>query len=253
MCGGPLPLPIEAIDSLAAGREDFRPAVAIDVLHVAAVNHRQCLVDLPHRPRLAFRMGRQAERPEVGRFHRLEALRARTKKRNVHQFRPAIAVQVAPANAMGDRILGNGMNLPRAVEIPAGFQPLQIAPLRAVVEVKPGSQHDLRPAVAVDVIGRHVDIGRRSGNDVLLPRRVFVPHHEVLADRQNQHVGPAIAVDVGDRRLIAVAKIGDLMTLKLRRRQQPLPQAEQGRAWKAPRQISLVGNEWRATLRERSG
>ena len=158
---GAVAFPLEAVDPLAAGGEDLRAAVAVDVADVAAVDHRERFVDLPDRPWLGLGMGRQAERPEVGRLGRLHALRAGTEKRNVDQFRPAVAVQIAPADPMHDRIDRDGVQLPGAVEIPVGLQPLDVPALGSVVEIEAAGQDDLRPAVAVDVVRGHVDVGGR--------------------------------------------------------------------------------------------
>ena len=111
-----------------------------------------------------------------------QVFETRINNRRVDEFSPAIAIQITPAEAMHHWICGNEMNLPGLFQACRAAQPLNLVGLFVLGVSKAARQRDFRPAVAVNVIGREINVLRRLGHGVLFPRGILEPIHPITLD-----------------------------------------------------------------------
>ena len=153
----------------------------------------------------------------MGRLRGLRALGAGTEDRGVDEHRPPAPLQIAPAEPMDHRVHGDGLPQPKVVGLCRLPQELDLAAAAGLVEVEAAGQGDHRPAAAVKIAYRQVDVLGGSRNRMPLPARILIPVYAVSIRGECNHVRAAVAVEVGHGDLVAGGKVVDEVALELDR------------------------------------
>ena len=203
------------MDPFEAGGQDLIAPVAVQVRDPDPVQYGQAFVDRPDLDLVARRTSRKTERPQMCGCRSGRAVRAGTEQRGVHQLLAAAAVQVSPTQPVHDRVDRDPPQRPAACQIARLLEQVDLAPTAGIVEIE--SAGDRQLDAAVHLVHGQIDVPGRGGQRAAPPAGVFIPVDAIGGGGKGQHVGPAIAADVGHRHLVARGKSVDLVASEFHR------------------------------------